>query len=92
MPASPHPARVPALEHVAFPIGLGFVAWFMNPFGFMAWYGLLTAHVTGNPIFLAYDITRGQYDLGMRLAALSIFAVSVAISAWFCRCRKAPMT
>jgi uncharacterized membrane protein YoaK (UPF0700 family) len=56
------------------------------------WYGLLAAHVTGNPIFLAYDITRGQYDFGMRLAALSIFAVSVAIAAWFCRCRKAPMT
>jgi len=83
---------VPAFEHVAFPIGLGFVAGFKDLFSFMAWYGLLAAHVTGNPIFLAYDITRGQYDLGMRLAALPIFAISVAITAWFCRCRKAPLT
>ena len=36
MPASPHPARVPAFEHVAFPIGLGFVAVFKDLFGFMA--------------------------------------------------------
>jgi uncharacterized membrane protein YoaK (UPF0700 family) len=75
--------RPPRFEHVAFPIALGFVAGFIDLFGFMAWYGLLAAHVTGNLIFLAFDITRGQYDLGMRLAALPIFAVSVAISAWF---------
>jgi uncharacterized membrane protein YoaK (UPF0700 family) len=77
------PARTPRFEHVAFPIALGFVAGFIDLFGFMAWYGLLAAHVTGNLIFLAFDITRGHYDLGMRLAALPIFAVSVAISAWF---------
>jgi uncharacterized membrane protein YoaK (UPF0700 family) len=80
---APHPPRAPSFDHVAFPIGLGFVAGFVDLFGFMAWYGLLAAHVTGNLIFLAYDITRGQYDLVMKLAALPIFAVSVAISAWF---------
>jgi uncharacterized membrane protein YoaK (UPF0700 family) len=83
MSDAPSPARAPAFEHVAFPIGLGFVAGFIDLFGFMAWYGLLAAHVTGNLIFLAYDITRGEYDLGMRLAALPIFALSVAVSAWF---------
>ena len=49
----PSPAHAPAFEHVAFPIGLGFVAGFIDLFGFMAWYGLLAAHVTGNLIFLA---------------------------------------
>ena len=77
------PPRAPSFDHIAFPIGLGFVAGFVDLFGFLAWYGLLAAHVTGNLIFLAYDITRGQYDLVMKLAALPIFAASVAISAWF---------
>jgi uncharacterized membrane protein YoaK (UPF0700 family) len=80
---APRPPRAPSFDHVAFPIGLGFVAGFVDLFGFLAWYGLLAAHVTGNLIFLAYDITRGQYDLVMKLAALPIFAASVAISAWF---------
>jgi len=83
MSATTQPPRAPSFDHIAFPIGLGFVAGFVDLFGFMAWYGLLAAHVTGNLIFLAYDITRGQYDLVMKLAALPIFAISVAISAWF---------
>ena len=81
--AAPQPPRAPSFDHIAFPIGLGFVAGFVDLFGFLAWYGLLAAHVTGNLIFLAYDITRGQYDLVMKLAALPIFAASVAVSAWF---------
>jgi uncharacterized membrane protein YoaK (UPF0700 family) len=76
-------SRAPTFNHIAFPIGLGFVAGFVDLFGFMAWYGLLAAHVTGNLIFLAYDITRGQYELVMKLATLPIFAVSVAVAAWF---------
>ena len=83
MSATTQPPRAPSFDHIAFPIGLGFVAGFVDLFGFMAWYGLLAAHVTGNLIFLAYDITRGQYNLVMKLAALPIFAISVAISAWF---------
>ena len=62
---------------MAFPIGLGFVAGFIDIFGFMAWFGLLAAHVTGNLIFLAVDIARGDYSLVMKLLALPIFAASV---------------
>jgi hypothetical protein len=72
----------PAFEHIAFPVGLGFVAGFVDIFGFMALFGLLPAHVTGNLIFIAVDIARHQYNLIMRIAALPIFAASVAISAW----------
>jgi uncharacterized membrane protein YoaK (UPF0700 family) len=82
-PVAAQPPRAPSFDHIAFPIGLGFVAGFVDLFGFMAWYGLLAAHVTGNLIFLAYDITRGQYDLVMKLAALPIFAASVGLCAWF---------
>ncbi len=72
----------PAFEHAAFPIGLGFVAGFVDVFGFMALLGLLPAHVTGNLIFLAVDIARRHYDVAMKIAALPIFAVAVAFSAW----------
>ena len=77
-----HSARTPVPAHAAFPLGLGFVAGFVDVFGFMAWYGLLTAHATGNLIFLALDLVRGQYELVMKLLALPIFAVSIALSAW----------
>ena len=84
-PAGTPPQRqliAAAFEHVAFPVGLGFVAGFVDIFGFMALLGLLPAHVTGNLIFLAVDIARHQYNLIMKTAALPIFAVAVAISAW----------
>jgi len=80
-PAQQH-LITPAFEHVAFPVALGSVAGFVDIFGFMALFGLLPAHVTGNLIFLAVDIARHQYNLIMKIAALPIFAASVAISAW----------
>ena len=72
----------PAFEHAAFPAGLGFVAGFVDIFSFTALLGLLPAHVTGNLILLAVDLARHEYNVVMKVAALPIFAVSVAISAW----------
>jgi Protein of unknown function (DUF1275) len=80
--AAQHYPVTPAFEHIAFPGALGFVAGFVDIFGFMALFGLLPAHVTGNLIFIAVDIARHQYNLIMKIAALPIFAASVAISAW----------
>ena len=80
--AAEHHLVTPAFEHVAFPVALGFVAGFVDIVGFMALFGLLPAHVTGNLIFIAVDIARQQYNLIMKIAALPIFAASVAISAW----------
>ena len=80
--AAQHHLIVPAFEHAAFPVALGFVAGFVDIFGFIALFGLLPAHVTGNLIFIAVDIARQQYNLIMKIAALPIFAASVAISAW----------
>ena len=70
-------------DHPLCTAALGFVAGFIDLFGFLQWHGLLAAHVTGNLIFLAYDITRGNYHLVMRLLALPLFAGSVSVSAWF---------
>ena len=77
-----HQSIALAFEHAAFPVSFGFVAGFVDIFGFMALLGLLPAHVTGNLIFLAIDIARHQSNLIMKIAAIPIFAVSVAISAW----------
>lgn len=79
----PEPSTTIDLTPIAFPIGLGFVAGFVDLFGFMVWRGLLTSHVTGNLSFLAYDIARGHFDLVMKLVALPIFAGAVAMAAWF---------
>jgi uncharacterized membrane protein YoaK (UPF0700 family) len=67
---------------------LGFVAGFVDIFGFLAWHGLLAAHVTGNLIFLAVEIARGEYDLLMKLLALPLFAVFVMLSAWWIEVAK----
>lgn len=74
-------AASPTFDHPAFPSALGFVAGFIDIFGFLAWYGLLAAHVTGNLVFLAVDLVRGEYALVVKLLALPVFAVSVAIAA-----------
>ena len=70
-------------EHNAFILGLGFVAGAMDAFGFIALHGLLPAHVTGNLVFIAIDLARGQNDIGMKLAAVPIFVGGVACAAWF---------
>lgn len=79
---TPRSTASPTIEHTAFPIGLGFVAGFVDVFGFMSWFGLLTAHVTGNLIFLAYDLVRGHYEFFMKLAAMPVFAAAVVASSW----------
>jgi len=54
----------------------------MDAFGFIALYGLLPAHVTGNLVLLAVDLSHGQHGVGMKLAALPISALKAAASAW----------
>lgn len=76
------PPVAPVIDHIAFPMGLGVVAGFIDIYGFLAWHGMLAAHVTGNLIFAAVEIAHGRYELVMKLAALPIFAACVAASAW----------
>lgn len=69
-------------DHNAFVIGLGFVAGFIDVFGFSRLSGLLPAHITGNLIFLALYLAHGQYAVAMFLLALPIFCAGVMASAW----------
>jgi uncharacterized membrane protein YoaK (UPF0700 family) len=70
------------MEHSAFIIGLGFVAGFIDVFGFSRLSGLLPAHVTGNLIFLALTVARGHTDVLIYILALPIFCAGVVLSAW----------
>lgn len=69
-------------EHTAFVVGLGFVAGFVDVYGFTRLSGLLPAHITGNLIFLAIYIAHDRYDVLMFVAALPIFCLGVLGSAW----------
>lgn len=69
-------------DHNAFVLGLGFVAGFVDVFGFSRLAGLLPAHVTGNLIFLALYLAHGKFEVLMFLAALPIFCGGVMVSAW----------
>ena len=71
------------IENSPFIVGLGFVAGFIDVFGFMTLNGLLAAHVTGNVVFLAIDLARGHDLVFMKIAALPIFCAAVLMSAWF---------
>jgi uncharacterized membrane protein YoaK (UPF0700 family) len=44
---------------------------------------LLPAHVTGTLIFLAINLSHGEYNVFLKVAALPIFCCAVAGSAWF---------
>jgi uncharacterized membrane protein YoaK (UPF0700 family) len=70
------------LDHSAFVIGLGFVAGFIDVFGFSRLSGLLPAHITGNLIFLSLVLARGHTDFLIYLLALPIFCAGVVLSAW----------
>jgi uncharacterized membrane protein YoaK (UPF0700 family) len=70
-------------EHQSFVVGLGFVAGFIDVYGFTQLDGLLPAHVTGTLIFLAINLSHGQYHVILKLAALPIFCAGILGSAWF---------
>ncbi|GAB0114983.1 YoaK family protein [Acidisoma sp. C75] len=69
-------------DHNAFVVGLGFVAGFIDVYGFTRLSGLLPAHITGNLIFLAIYLAHNHYDVLMFVAALPVFCVGVVASAW----------
>ncbi len=70
------------LDHSAFVIGLGFVAGFIDVFGFSRLSGLLPAHITGNLIFLALVLARGHTAVLIYILALPIFGAGVVLSSW----------
>lgn len=57
---------------------LSFVAGFVDVVGFIALFGLFTAHVTGNFIMIGVDLTGSSEGLAAKLLALPAFVGAVA--------------
>jgi uncharacterized membrane protein YoaK (UPF0700 family) len=60
------------------PIALAFVAGFVDTCGFVALFGLFSAHVTGNFVLLGASLIQPHAGVLAKLLALPIFMVAVA--------------
>lgn len=61
-------------------VGLAFVAGYVDAVGFIALFGLFTAHVTGNFILIGAALTGSGVGLIAKLLALPVFVVAVAVT------------
>src|SRR3546814_16520961 len=57
--------------------GLAFVAGFVDVVGFVALFGLFTAHVTGNFVLIGAEIVHSGVGVVAKLFALPVFIVMV---------------
>src|SRR5476651_692176 len=60
------------------PIALAFVAGFVDTCGFVALFGLFSAHVTGNFVLLGASLIRPHAGVVAKLLALPVFMAAVA--------------
>lgn len=60
--------------------GLAFVAGFVDTCGFIALFGLFTAHVTGNFVVIGASLVEPRPGLVTKLLALPVFIVTVALT------------
>lgn len=72
----------PASRDIATATGLSFVAGFVDTLGFIALFGLFTAHVTGNFVLIgaALSTPAGQAGLLAKLLALPTFVLAAALA------------
>ena len=92
-PSAPAPATPDALGPMAsrrVSILLSFTAGFVDTFGFVALFGLFTAHVTGNFVLIGAAIAGAGSAavLGKLLALPAFVAGVVATRAWQLRCER----
>jgi len=76
MPEPPVTARL-------LPIALAFVAGFVDTCGFIALFGLFSAHVTGNFVLLGASLIRPHAGVVAKLLALPVFMAAVAATRLF---------
>lgn len=77
----------PASRDTVTAIGLSFVAGFVDTLGFIALFGLFTAHVTGNFVLIgaALSTSAGHAGLLAKLLALPIFVLAAALATMLAR-------
>jgi uncharacterized membrane protein YoaK (UPF0700 family) len=83
MAATPKPDRL-------VPIALAFVAGFVDTCGFVALFGLFSAHVTGNFVLLGASLIRPHAGVIAKLLALPVFMAAVAGTRLFLIRRSRP--
>lgn len=66
---------------------LSFVAGYVDTVGFVALFGLFTAHVTGNLVLIGATLVRSKHGLITKLAALPVFVLVVGATALYARRR-----
>jgi uncharacterized membrane protein YoaK (UPF0700 family) len=64
---------------------LSFVAGFVDTVGFVAFFGLFTAHVTGNFVLIGAALIRPHNGVLAKLLALPVFVVVVALTTTYVR-------
>ncbi|MDB5987028.1 MAG: permease [Nevskia sp.] len=75
----PRPATIAVL--------LSFVAAYVDTVGFVALFGLFTAHVTGNFVLIGAALAHARGGLIAKLAALPVFVLAVAATTVFVHAR-----
>jgi uncharacterized membrane protein YoaK (UPF0700 family) len=59
---------------------LGFLAGYVDTFGFIALFGLFTAHVTGNFVLIGRALATPSHDILMKLLVFPVFLLFVALT------------
>jgi len=62
---------------------LAFIAGFVDTCGFVALFGLFSAHVTGNFVLLGASLVQPHAGVIAKLLALPVFMSSVALTRWY---------
>jgi uncharacterized membrane protein YoaK (UPF0700 family) len=73
----------PRLSDRILPFALAFVAGFVDTCGFVALFGLFSAHVTGNFVLLGASLIRPHAGVIAKLLALPVFMAAVAATRLF---------
>ena len=61
-------------------VALGFVAGYVDTVGFVALFGLFTAHVTGNFVLIGSELARSSSNVLLKLLVFPAFIVAVAFT------------
>ncbi|SMF10402.1 YoaK family protein [Pseudogulbenkiania subflava] len=61
-------------------VGLGFTAGYVDTLGFVALFGLFTAHVTGNFVLIGSELARPSHGVLIKFLAFPAFVAGIALT------------
>ena len=92
--ATPPDEAAATSEHL-FLFSLAATAGFADAFGYLKLHGLLTAHITGNLVFMTVGLAQGSPHIVMEFLALPLFMVGVSLGTiaitWLGRHTRLPL-